>query len=79
MKWPNRAKHPYGYIGSTFVGASGTDGPFSKDEEGHIFLLSSSGGGLPGRPVTRKSPDARFILGLYPAQPWLTPSAGTYP
>jgi hypothetical protein len=70
------------YRDGTLVGASGTDGPFSKIAYRPIFLLSSSGGGLPGRPETRKSPDACLIFSSVLSSqeiPDGRPNAGTYP
>jgi hypothetical protein len=41
----------------------GTSVPFPWNQRGFTLIASSSGGGLPGRPATRKSRDARLIFG----------------
>jgi len=49
--------------GARWWGDSRSDVPFTRIRGGLTFLIEQFGGGLPGRPMTRKESDARFIFG----------------
>ncbi len=63
----------FGEMHSHFVPAAGTNVEFTSQGPESSLAMSSSGGGLFGRPMTRKSHGALLILGIASRRSSLNP------